>query len=93
MIPPFRKLWIQRANAKPPQAPMPYLAPFQKNIAMAPPAIPATTDERTNMPRTALLGGCIAGMTPNLKISTMQTRESVKNPIRKKDVLQYSGIR
>lgn len=77
MRPPLWKHWIHRARAKPPQAPIPYLAPFQKKMAIAPPAIPAMVEERTNMPRRVLFGGFMAGTTPNLRMRTMHTRDRV----------------
>jgi hypothetical protein len=56
---------------------MAYLAPFQKKIAIPPPATPATVEARTNMPRRVLFGGFMAGMTPNLRIRTMHARDRV----------------
>ena len=75
--PPFWKHWIQRAKAKPPHAPIAYLAPFQKKIAIPPPAIPAMVEARTNIPRRVFFGGFMAGITPNLRIRTMHTRDRV----------------
>jgi hypothetical protein len=63
--------------ANPPQAPIKNLAPFQKNMVTPPPVIPAITVERTNIPRSFLLGGLTAGKTPNFKMSTRHTRERV----------------
>jgi hypothetical protein len=77
MRPPDWKDCIQRAKAKPPHAPMAYLEPFQKKIAIPPPAMPAMVEARTNIPRRVWFGGFMAGMTPNLRMRTIHTRDRV----------------
>lgn len=77
MAPPFLKHWIHKPKAKPPQAPIKYFVPFQKNILRAPPMIPDIAHARTNMPCSVLFGGFMAGRIPNFAMRTKQTREKV----------------
>jgi hypothetical protein len=56
---------------------MKYFVAFQKKMANPPPAIPATKDDKTNIPRKVVPGGLIEGKMPNLTIREKQTRDSV----------------
>ncbi len=54
---------------------MRYFVACQKNMAIPPPATPATNDDKTNIPRNVELGGLIERKMPNLTIREKQTRE------------------
>ena len=77
MSPPSRKHWIHKPNAKPPQAPIKYFVVCQKKMDMPPPAIPATKDDKTNIPRKVVPGGFIECKIPNLTIRAKQMRDRV----------------